>query len=264
MFAVERVSCGYGKRVVLPDVSFSVDQGEIFSILGPNGSGKTTLFKTVLGLLKRMGGDIRVDGASILGLSPKDRARLMAYVPQSHTPPFPYRAFDVVLMGRTAHLGLLGSPSQEDDRITLEVMERLGIAALKDRVYSQLSGGERQLVLIARAIGQQPKVLVMDEPASNLDFGNQARMLAQIQKLAGQGLTVVLTTHIPDHALLCSQKIALITPDRQVIVGSQADLMTEDKLAAVYGIPIKIAEIECANGRLLKTCLPLLNDALPE
>jgi iron complex transport system ATP-binding protein len=259
MLAVEQVACGYGRQVILADVTFRLAEGEVLCLLGPNGVGKTTLFKTILGLLKLMAGDIRVEGASVVNLPPREKARLMAYVPQFHTPPFPYRAGEVVLMGRTAYLGGLNSPIREDQRQALKAMERLGIAHLKDRIYSELSGGERQLVLIARAIGQHPKILMMDEPTSNLDFGNQARMLAQIQALAEQGLTVILTTHLPDHAWLCSHQVALIQPDRQVAVGPRDELMTEANLTEIYGVPIKIIEVPDLNGKMTKTCLAYQN-----
>ncbi len=260
VLSVEHMSCGYGKTVILPDVSFSVAQGEVLSLLGPNGVGKTTLFKTMLGLLRSMGGEIRIDGIDVGSLGPRERAQLMAYVPQVHTPPFPFKALEVVLMGRTPHLGPLGSPTGEDQRIALGTMERLGIDHLKDRIYSRLSGGERQLVLIARAMGQHPRILMMDEPTANLDFGNQSRLLAQVRNLADQGLAVILTTHHPDHALSCSHKVALIRPNRRVSIGPKDEQITETNLADVYGIPVKISEVNANNGKTIKTCVPLTDD----
>ena len=175
------LSCGYGRRKVLSDVNLSV-AGENLCLLGPNGVGKTTLFRTILGAIEPMGGEVLVDGKSIVAQSRRQRARLMAYVPQAHTAPFPFHVIDVVLTGRTAHISLTSAPSRHDEEVARAALERMGIADLDDRPYTELSGGERQLVLIARALAQEPRVLIMDEPSSHLDFGNQARLLGADQE----------------------------------------------------------------------------------
>ena len=153
--------CGYRDKVILKDISFSVSSSEILCLLGPNGVGKTTLFKTILGFLKLKGGSVRVDGEDLAGWSRKKYAQRIGYVPQMHTPPFPFTVFDVVAMGRTAHLDAFASPSRADLEIAADALDSLGITPLKDRIYTEISGGERQMVLIARALTQQPQLLVM-------------------------------------------------------------------------------------------------------
>jgi iron complex transport system ATP-binding protein len=251
---IKRVICGYGARTVLKDISVSVHNGEILCLLGPNGVGKTTLFKTILGFLKLQGGEILLNGENIR-LWPRERlARAIGYVPQVHTPPFPFTVWDVVTMGRTAHLGVFASPSKKDVLIAEQALETLNIGFLRDRIYTEISGGERQMVLIARALTQEPKLLVMDEPTSNLDFGNQIRVLQQIKELAGRGLGVIMTSHFPDHAFLCSTKIALLLKDKGFITGEADEVVTEENMRAAYGVKVKII-----NSGDVKACIPVLS-----
>ncbi len=198
--------CGYGEAAVLKGISLTVETGEVLCILGPNGTGKTTLFKSILGLLKLQAGSLKLDGKELSVLSRAQVARLIGYIPQAHQPPFPFKVMDVILMGRTAHLGLFASPGKRDREIAEEVIESLNIRHLQDKIYTQISGGEKQLVLIARALTQKPRILVMDEPTAALDFGNQLMVLSQIQKLAKRGLGIIMASHFPDHALLYSPK----------------------------------------------------------
>lgn len=260
MLSVEKVSCGYGQHTVLSDVNLAVNRGEILCILGPNGVGKTTLFKTILGFIQLKSGDILVDGRSIKSMNYKNKARLLGYVPQIHNPPFPFKVFDVVLMGRTAHIDSFSSPSREDERIARECMESLHITNLQDRIYTELSGGERQLVLIARALAQQPRILIMDEPTSNLDFGNQIRVLKQINELAKQGLTVVMTSHFPNHAYLCASKVALVRGNKSIQIGSSDQIITEQNLKDTYGIAVKLTSVSDRRGNEVKACIPLLEE----
>ncbi|MDO4554929.1 MAG: ABC transporter ATP-binding protein [Lachnospiraceae bacterium] len=164
---ITNLSCGYGTKTVLKDVSFFLNPGEIFCILGPDGIGKTTLFKTLLGLLPPVSGNILIHDTPLSHFSNREKAQLMAYVPQSHTPPFPYTVHQVVVMGRTAYLGLFRAPGKKDIQIADNILEMLGIVSLRDRIYTELSGGERQMVLIARALAQQPDILLMDEPTAD-------------------------------------------------------------------------------------------------
>jgi iron complex transport system ATP-binding protein len=260
MLSVEKVSCGYGKNVILSDVNLAVGKGDILCILGPNGVGKTTLFKTILGFIHLKSGDILVDHKSIKSMSFKNKAKLLGYVPQIHNPPFPFKVFDVVLMGRTAHIDSFSSPGREDERIVMECMESLHITNLRDRIYTELSGGERQLVLIARALAQQPRILIMDEPTSNLDFGNQIRVLKQINDLAKQGLTVVMTSHFPNHAYLCASSVALVKSDKSIQIGTSEEIITEKNLKETYGIDVKITSVNDHKGNEVKACIPLLDD----
>lgn len=249
--------CGYENRKVVDRISFSVSSHEILCLLGPNGVGKTTLFKSILGFLKLIDGSIRVDGEDVSHWKRKRFAQVIGYVPQNHTPPFPFTALDVVTMGRTAHLGAFSTPSKEDRRIAVESMETLGIDLLKDRVYTEISGGERQMVLIARALAQQPEILVMDEPTSNLDYGNQMKVLGQIKKLAKNGLGVVMTSHCPDHAFLCCSRVVLLH-EGGFEIGEPDEIVTEENLREVYGVDVKITSMPTGDGRLAKACTPVL------
>jgi iron complex transport system ATP-binding protein len=257
MLEVKEAVCGYGKRAVAKNINFTAGPGEVVSILGANGVGKTTLFKTMLGHLALLGGQILLHGRDIGALSRRDRAQLIGYVPQSHTPPFPFKAVDVVVMGRTAHISLFSAPSAKDRGIAEAALETVGVSHLRDRVYTEISGGERQLILIARALAQQPKILIMDEPTANLDFGNQVKMLKLINGLAEGGLTVIMTTHIPDHTFLCSSKVALIKNGDEFLTGPAGQIITRSALRDIYGIEISVETIP-VEGREATVCVPVI------
>ncbi|RCX21072.1 iron complex transport system ATP-binding protein [Anaerobacterium chartisolvens] len=252
-------ACGYGSRIVAENISMEVHSGEILCLLGPNGVGKTTLFKTILGFLRLQRGEILLDGHNIFNWTKKKLAKAIGYVPQAHTPPFPFKVLDVVTMGRTAHLGAFASPSACDTAIAEEALQTLGVSFLSDRIYTEISGGERQMVLIARALAQQPEILVMDEPTSNLDFGNQIRVLEQINLLARRGIGVIMTSHFPNHAFLCSGKVALMQKSSAFIVGGVDEVVTEENLRSAYGIEVKITSAKNSRGELVKACIPLIN-----
>ncbi len=258
IFEVKGMSCGYGGKPVLTDVSFSVRDGDILCILGPNGVGKTTLFKSMLGLLAPIKGELLIDGEDVSRWDNKKKARYIGYIPQSHVPPFPYTVQQVVTMGTVASLGMFASPSRENQRTALRAMKELGILYLRDRVYTEISGGERQMVLIARALAQKPQILLMDEPTANLDYGNQARVLEQINRLARQGMAVVMTTHSPDHAFLCSSKVVLIERGNRISFGHADDMVTEENMRRAYGIDVCILEKQ-AGPRKIRGCAPLID-----
>lgn len=259
---VDDLSCGYGEHRVVDELSLTVDSGEVMCLLGPNGVGKTTLFKTILGFLAPQGGRVLIDGRDARTLGRREQARLIAYVPQAHTPPFPFSVRDVVTMGRTARLGLFSSPGPADKALALESLERLGIDSLAERPYTEISGGERQMVLIARALTQEPQLLIMDEPTSSLDFGNQVRVLQVVRRLAEQGLCIVMTTHVPDHAFLTSARVALLQADAPVMVGSADEIVTEEAMNAAYGVTVRIATVpgDGPDEPEVKACVPLLSD----
>lgn len=257
MLEIDQLDCGYGRRTVLAGVSFSLAAGELLCLLGPNGIGKTTLFKTLLGFLPPLAGTVRIDGVAVAGWSRRRFARQVAYVPQAHTPPFPFVVADVVAMGRVAHLGHFSAPGAVDRKIAAAALERLGIAHLAGAAYTEISGGERQLALIARALAQDAPILVMDEPTANLDYGNQTRVMAQVRDLVRQGeRAVVLTTHHPDHALLHATRALVLERDGRYALGAPAAVINEDYLCRTYGIAAEIHEVECRGGRRARLCVP--------
>lgn len=259
-FALENVTCGYKDVTVLSDVSFSIGPGEALCLLGPNGVGKTTLFRSMLGFLKPFGGRIALDGDDIATWSSRTLAKRIGYVPQNHTPPFAYPVLDVVTMGRLSRISPIASPSKRDTEKAAECLERLGISHLADKLYTQISGGERQMVLIARSLAQEPEVLVMDEPTASLDYGNQVKVLRQISHLVKEGISVIMTTHFPDHAFLCATKVGLITRD-WVRFGTPDEVVTEDSLKETYGVDVRIVKEHTCTCGTLKGCVPIVEFA---
>jgi ABC-type cobalamin/Fe3+-siderophores transport system ATPase subunit len=252
---VENLVFGYRGHRVGEDVNFTLDAGEVLCLLGPNGVGKTTLFKTILGLIAPLGGAIVADGDANRW-SPQNLARLFGYVPQAQLGFFPFTVREVVLMGRTARIGLFNTPSSRDTELAEGLLRLLGIEHLADRPYTEVSGGERQLALIARALAQEPQVLVMDEPTASLDFGNQVRVLSEIKALAGQGIAVILSTHDPDQAFLCAQRVAILHRGRLAYSGPPQEVITPAVLRAVYGVEVEIVRIESGAGEKHLICLP--------
>jgi len=255
---VRQACCGYAPgQPVVKEISFTVEPGEIVCVLGANGIGKTTLFKSILGHLPLLGGAVRIQGKDIGKISRPEMARVIGYVPQAHVPPFPFTVGDVVTMGRTAHLSLFSAPSRNDELIALGALEKLGIAGLFERPYTEISGGERQLVLIARALAQETTMLLMDEPIANLDFGNQVRILEQIRDLAASGLAIFMTTHFPDHALQSSTKCIIIESADTFTIGQAEVVITQDLLKRIYNIDAEVITVETAAGPT-RVCLPLM------
>jgi iron complex transport system ATP-binding protein len=244
MLRAANLSVGYGSRVVLSGLSFYVNNGEVLCLLGPNGAGKTTLFRTLLGLLAPLGGEIEVDGKALPRLSAKDRATHMAYVPQAHAGVFAYTVLDVVVMGRIARLGLFASPSPADEEAACKALRAVGIERLAEADYTRVSGGERQLALIARALAQEARLLVLDEPTANLDFGNSARVLAHVAALAREGYAVVLSTHEPDHALSIGTRVVVVSEGKITATGRPAEILTSERLSALYNIGVAVERTE--------------------
>jgi iron complex transport system ATP-binding protein len=253
---LSKLSFGYGTGTVGEDVTLSLAEGEVLALLGPNGAGKTTLFKTVLGLLPLKAGEITLDGKPLSGWSRRERARRIAYVPQAHAALFPFTVFDVVLMGRAAHLAPFAMPGAADRAAAEEALSSLGMAHLAERPYTEISGGERQMVLIARALAQSPSILVMDEPTSSLDYGNQMRLLAHIRRLSQRGLSIILSTHNPDHAFLVADRVALLHEARLIALGAPAEVLTPETMKRLYGIDVVIGSVVGSEARL---CAPRLD-----
>ncbi|WP_457752792.1 ABC transporter ATP-binding protein [Thermococcus sp.] len=242
MLEVKGLSFSYGDFSV-EDVCFEVREGEILTLLGPNGSGKTTILKSIYGLLKPEKKCVFVDGKDFHSLSLKERAKLAGYVPQYHHPPFPYTVLDVVVMGLASQLGVFESPRKEHYQKALEKLKLIGMERFKDKPYTQLSGGQLQLVLIARALVQEPKVLLLDEPTAHLDFKNQVKVLGIVKRLAKEeSISAVMTLHDPNLASLYSDRIALVKEGRIRALGKPNEILKEEILEEVYGVPIYILE----------------------
>lgn len=250
---VKNLSFAYGDRPVLHDISFSVGKGEFLSILGPNGVGKSTLFRCVLGLLSGYTGQVLVDGIDARSFSTREAARHIAYIPQSSHSIFNYSVFDIILMGRTSGLSTFRSPGREDKALCQWAMEKVGITRLSDRCFHRLSGGEQQLVLIARALVQKAPVLMLDEPTANLDFGNQLLVLEQARNLAREGYTVIQTTHHPEQSYLFSDRILAIQAGRVLTEGKPKDVLTEETIHALYGVDVDIVSLYEDQARI---CIP--------
>lgn len=259
MLEARDLSIGYGTTEIGAGLSLAVKAGDILCLLGPNGCGKTTLFRTLLGLLPALSGEVLLGDKPITAQRRIEIARRIAYVPQAHAPSFPFEALEVVLMGRTARLGTFGQPGQRDREAALTAMRQLGVGDLAHRDYSRLSGGQRQLVLIARALAQEAPLIVMDEPTASLDFGNQAQVLTQITSLvrrasdAGHG--VILSTHDPDQAFALEARVLLMKDGQTRAEGSATEVLTGANLSDVYGIPVTVETT--GSGR--RVCLPSLS-----
>ncbi len=247
-------SYGSGARS-LDRISLAADAGDILCILGPNGSGKTTLLRCLIGSLAITAGKVTLAGADARALPPRQLARLMAYVPQSTQSVFGHRVLDIVMMGRSAHLPPLQTPGHRDIEIATGALARVGIADLAARSFSTISGGEKQLCLLARAVAQEPAVLVLDEPAASLDFGNQARILGILTGLAASGLAIVMTTHHPDHAQQIGTRILALREGRVAASGPATLMLDEDFLTDLYRTPIRV--LRSPDG--LAACLPCIS-----
>ncbi|EGB15613.1 ABC transporter related protein [Pseudodesulfovibrio mercurii] len=259
IFELCDVHARYGKNTTLHGVSLALESREVVCLLGPNGAGKSTLFKVALGFLPTTSGRISCDGEDISGWSRARIARTIGYIPQSHAPTFQYRSFDMVLMGRTAHLGRYATPSAKDRDLAEAAMEHMSILHLRNALFSELSGGERQLILIARALAQNPRFLIMDEPTNNLDFGNQVLVLRHVQALARDGLGIIMATHYPDHAFRYADKAVLIKGGVIVGSGTPETTATEQRLNDLYGVGLNIADACTENGHnSMKVCIPAI------
>lgn len=263
MLEARDLSIGHGHVLISTGLDLTIAPGEILCLLGPNGCGKTTLFRTLLGLLPALGGTVLLNGQPITAMTRARIARAIAYVPQAHAPPFPFEVLEVVLMGRTARLGPFAQPGKADRAAAVDALRQLGIQDLAHRDYSRLSGGQRQLVLIARALAQEAGLIVMDEPTASLDFGNRVQVLAQVERLARsaatQGRGVILSTHDPDQAFALNARVLLLHGGGVLADGVAADVLTESNLSAVYGLPVTVETT--SSGR--KVCLPSPGQSAP-
>ena len=240
---VSHLSFSYGQRQVLHDISFQVRQGEFLSILGPNGVGKSTLFRCVLGLLSGYTGQVLIHGTDARSFSVREAAKHIAYIPQSSRPIFNYSVSNIVLMGRSGSLSTFQTPSKADEERCAWALEKVGIPHLARRCYHRLSGGEQQLVLIARALVQDAPILMLDEPTANLDFGNQLLVLEQAKSLTRDGYTVIQTTHHPEQSYLFSDRILALQNGRILTQGAPSQVLTEQTMAQLYGAAVTVVSL---------------------
>lgn len=232
----EGLVIGHGGKPISNPLSIALHSREILCVLGPNGSGKSTLFKTLMGLLPALGGQLRILDKPMGKWSRRDFARRVGYVPQAHDSMFPFTVEEIVLMGRSAHLGRFSVPAAHDRRVAHQCLEQLKILPLRDKAYNEISGGERQLTLIARALAQEPAILIMDEPTASLDYGNQIRVLDHVRQLGRNGIAILLSTHQPDHALRIADRVALFRDGAIHYCGAPAQTVTPQRLAWLYDL----------------------------
>lgn len=247
LYEIQDLSFSYGKKgsLVFEHLNLQLEKGELLTLLGHNGCGKSTLFSCMLGLLRPISGRILLEGSDLNRLSARQIAAKVGYVPQNHTPTFAYSVFEFVLMGLASGIGLFSHPGEKERELAWEAIRQMGLSELADRPYTELSGGERQLATIARAIAAKPSVILFDEPCAHLDLGKQERVLSVIKELSGQGYSVLITTHDPNHAFLLGGKTAIFSGTQEgLLVGDPNVLLTEERLHQMYGEELKIRYLD--------------------
>nr|WP_314463236.1 ABC transporter ATP-binding protein [uncultured Clostridium sp.] len=250
---IKNLEFSYQKHPVLKKTSFAFEGGQLICLLGKNGAGKSTLFRCILGFLRGFHGTIVIDEIKQEDYTERELAKKIAYIPQNHDSVFAFPVIDMVMMGTAASLPLFGSPGKRERKKAAEALEMLGIEGLKDRIYSQLSGGEQQLVLISRAIAQEAGILLLDEPCASLDYGNQIRVMNALRYLSKKGYLIVMSTHNPEHAFYFADQAMVIMEGAVAALGEPAEVLTKELLENLYQVPIDIYE-DGTSGR--KICMP--------
>lgn len=269
--SVENLTLSYEKNLVLNNVNFSIKKGSVVTLVGPNGCGKTTLLKIINGFLRQNEGTVYIDSRNIEEIANRELAKILGHVSQMHKSSFPFSVLDVVLTGRMPYISMFSTPGKEDIEKAYQVLEFMGIAHFAQRPYTQISGGERQMVMIAKALAQEPDFLLLDEPTSFLDLKNQIHVLKTIINLARtRNITVLMTLHEPNYALLFSDEIILLrklengsfsnrheyshdaSPEKENILtlseenivssGYPEKVMTPEKIKEAYGIDVEVLE----------------------
>ena len=257
--SIQNASFGYNENeLVFENININVNERECLCLLGPNGSGKTTLLNCINGTFPLKSGLIFINGKNIKSYSIIELARIIGIVFQEHSAPFPYTTLEVVRMGRTPYLGVFETPSRRDTELAYSIMEDLGIAHLAEKSYTQISGGERQLVLIARTLCQEPEIILFDEPTSHLDFKNQAMVLRTIKQLSEKGMTIVMTSHFPNHVWKIGTHVAMLGFKGMVVQGLVNDVMTEEFLTETYNVDVKIYDAE-SGMKKVRYCEPIFD-----
>jgi iron complex transport system ATP-binding protein len=228
---------------LLQGLTASVTAGSVTALLGPNGVGKTTLLNVILGWLRPHHGTISLFGRELRSLSRRETGRTLSLLPQEEHVPFEYSALEYVLLGRTPYLPPLSAPTDDDRRIAGEALERVGMAGIAGEAITEISGGERQLVMLARSLAQQPRILLMDEPTSHLDLANKRRLADMVRSLAAEGTTVLFTTHDPEFAAVCADDLLLVAAGKLLAHGPVREVMTATLLTRVFGVDVTVAEV---------------------
>lgn len=256
------VAIGYDRNAPIQKlVNFNVEGGEVCCVLGPNGCGKTTLVKTILGMIPLLSGSITVDGDDVTKWSARRLSDMMAYVAQKHDQPFPFQVKDVVMLGRINKVGgMAGQPTRDDYNAVENAMNDMGIYHLRDMPYNDISGGELQMVMFARALAQEPEMLILDEPTAALDYGNAVRVIQKVRKMAKLGYAVVMITHNPDHAFMTGANVALFTKAQPMRFGTANQIITRENIKDAYGIGVKLVEFTHDNQFVMRMCAPEFED----
>lgn len=253
MLKVMNLAFSYKKEMILKDISFELDTGQSVCLLGKNGVGKSTMFKCLLRLLEPTAGKILIDGREIQSYSREKLSQLIAYIPQKQIGHLQFTVFEMVLMGTTSNLKSYQQPGPEEYELAEAALIQLNISRLKNKLFTEISGGEQQLVIIARSIAQQSHIIIMDEPCANLDYGNQIMILEMIQKLCAQGYLIIQATHDPNHALQYADQVLILQEGELVANGVPKEVLTENQLEELYRVPITIYEL---NTKGQSICLP--------
>jgi len=244
LLRAENIGYRLGQRPILQDISVTLNAGDNIALLGANGAGKSTLLRLLLGLLRPSSGQVYLSDQPLSALGRRAIARQLAYVPQSHVPSFPYTAEHIIAQGRLPVTGLGRAPGAADTAAVRHALAQLGIEALRERLYTELSGGERQLVLIARALVQQARIVILDEPISGLDFGHQLRLLALLQRLADQGLCVLSSSHRPEQALAASNRVLVLHDGRLIADGAPTAVIDSALMQRLYHVSVRQIDTE--------------------
>jgi iron complex transport system ATP-binding protein len=232
-----------GRRLILEDVSMSLTAGQFTALLGVNGAGKTTLLRLLLGLIRPSRGAVLLDEQNLTALSRRKIAQAIAYVPQAHVPAFPYTVREMVAMGRNPGLGLGRRLDRHDESVVAASLERLGMLRFAETNYASLSGGERQAVLIARALAQDARILILDEPGAALDLAQHARLMTLLSALATDGYAIMMSLHQPDHALRWCNRAVLLHEGKILANGPVRAVVTAANLSTLYRVPIRLVEV---------------------
>lgn len=239
---------------VFHDVNFTLESGEVLSILGTNGAGKSTMLNCIANLYRPTEGEILLDGVPMSSMRMNDVAKVIGYVPQVHRPSFAFSVREFVVMGRTPYIGAFTKPKAHDYEVAEKAMDRMGIRYLENKVFTELSGGEQQLVMLSRVLTQEPEIILLDEPTNHLDYGNQYRTMNMIRTLSSEGYTVLMTTHNPDHAIMLDGKVAILNSKGVLGVGLAAAAITSETLTNLYGLNVDMVYNEKADRNICFVC----------